>query len=145
VHPRDAARSVAIAKLATLLLDERYDWVALQHGDKYAQGYQVGPRLIHNLGKQVADFADTAAILSQLDLLISIDSAPVHLAGALGVPCWVMLDAAPDWRWGLQGETTPWYPSLRLFRQEKAGDWGVVVGRLARELETFTSQGMHVG
>lgn len=140
-HPRDLARSIAIAKLAPLLLDERYDWVALQHGNKYAQGYQLGPRLIHNLGKQVADFADTAAILANLDLLISIDSAPVHLAGAMGVPCWVMLDAAPDWRWGLQGSSTPWYPSLRLFRQPVVGDWGSVVQQLRVALEQQFSKG----
>jgi hypothetical protein len=80
----------------------------------------------------VTDLADTAAILSNLDLLISIDSAPVHLAGALGVPCWTMLDFAPDWRWLRVGDTTHWYqPNFRLFRQPAPGDWGSVVEALA--------------
>lgn len=76
------------------------------------------------------DFADMAAILEQLDLLISVDTAPAHLAGALGLPAWVLLAPVSDWRWG-EGETTPWYPSLRLFR----GGWEEMIATAASELE----------
>lgn len=76
------------------------------------------------------DFADLAVILEQLDLLISVDTAPAHLAGALGLPAWVLLAPVSDWRWG-EGETTPWYPSLRLFR----GGWEAMIARAAAELE----------
>jgi len=134
-HPRDAVRSIPVEALAPLLLDSRYDWVALQHGEAYAQAYRLGDRLVHNLGKAVNDLADTAAILRNLDLLVSIDSAPVHLAGAMGLPCWVLLDAAPDWRWGRIGGENPWYPNMRLFRQPVAGDWAAVISRVAVELE----------
>jgi len=133
-HPRDAVRSIPVEALAPLLLDSRYDWVALQHGEAYAQAYRLGDRLVHNLGKLVTDFADTAAILHHLDLLVSIDSAPVHLAGAMGLPCWVLLDAAPDWRWGRIGGETPWYPNMRLFRQSAAGDWAGAIRDLSAAL-----------
>lgn len=73
------------------------------------------------------DFIDTAAVLANCDLLISADSGVVHLAGALGLPAWVALRHVPEWRWGLRGNTTPWYPSLRLFRQNVQADWASVI------------------
>ena len=83
------------------------------------------------------DFRDTAAVLANCDLLISADSGVVHLAGAMGVPSWVALRHVPEWRWGLTGEHTPWYDSLRLFRQPRDGDWGSVVRQIrARLLKT---------
>ncbi|NDC75851.1 glycosyltransferase, partial [bacterium] len=131
-HARDAQRSATPAVFAPLVLDERIDWVVIQQGEGFPQAYKFGERLVHNVGRGVTDLADTAAILSNLDLLISIDSAPVHLAGALGVPCWTMLDFAPDWRWLRAGDTTHWYqPNFRLFRQPAPGDWGSVVEALA--------------
>lgn len=81
------------------------------------------------------DFGDLAAILEQLDLLISVDTAPAHLAGALGLPCWTLLAPVSDWRWG-EGEATPWYPSLRLFR----GSWEEMIARAARELEAVAAR-----
>ena len=73
------------------------------------------------------DFIDTAAVLVNCDLLISADSGVVHLAGALGVPTWVALRKIPEWRWGLDGDRTPWYRSLRLFRQTCHGSWDSVI------------------
>ncbi len=80
------------------------------------------------------DFGDTAAILANCDLLISADSGVVHLAGAMGVPTWVALRWIPEWRWLLEGDNTPWYASVRLFRQPRDGDWASVVQRIVREL-----------
>lgn len=78
------------------------------------------------------DFRDTAAVLANCDLLMSADSGVVHLAGALGLPAWVALSHVPEWRWGLAGTATPWYKSVRLFRQPRAGDWHAVVDAMAQ-------------
>ncbi len=80
------------------------------------------------------DFADTAALVSNLDLIITVDTAVAHVAGALGVPAWVLIASEHDWRWLLDREETPWYPTLRLFRQRAAGQWPEVVERVARAL-----------
>ena len=80
------------------------------------------------------DFCDTAALIGRLDLVITIDTAVAHLAGALGGETWVMLPYSPDWRWGRQGDATPWYPNMRLFRQEEMNGWEALVGRVAGEL-----------
>ena len=83
----------------------------------------------------IQDFADTAALMAQLDLIITVDTAPAHLAGALGFPVWALLPFVPDWRWGLKGDDTPWYPTMRLFRQPSLGDWASVIRRVVAELE----------
>jgi ADP-heptose:LPS heptosyltransferase len=92
-----------------------------------------------DVSAHVADFADTAALMAGLDLIISVDTAPAHLAGALGRPVWILLPLIPDWRWGLHGEETPWYPTMRLFRQPARGDWDSVIRRLADELQRLVS------
>jgi ADP-heptose:LPS heptosyltransferase len=78
---------------------------------------------------------DSAAAIVNLDLVITIDSMVAHLAGALGRPVWVLLSVAPDWRWLLDREDSPWYPTARLFRQERLGDWDPVLARVAEALE----------
>lgn len=89
-------------------------------------------------GQRLADFSDTAALLANLDLLITIDTSVAHLAGALGIPAWVLLHSGSDWRWMREGSASPWYPSIRLFRQECAGDWSGLIQRQIRPaLETF--------
>jgi tetratricopeptide (TPR) repeat protein len=86
------------------------------------------------------DFADTAAIIEQLDLVISIDTAVAHLAGALGKPCWTLLPALhTDWRWGRQGQTSPWYPTMRLYRQTTPRDWSQVMAQLTADLAAWRS------
>jgi hypothetical protein len=74
---------------------------------------------------------DTAAIVAQLDLVVTSDSALAHLAGALGAQTWLVLPRVADWRWGVAGDATPWYPSMRLFRQSAPGDWSELFGRVA--------------
>ena len=81
------------------------------------------------LGPATSDWAGTAALMSHLDLVVTIDTAVGHLAGAMGKPAFVLLPFSPDWRWGVSGETSPWYPSVRLFRQQRPGEWGAVIDR----------------
>jgi Flp pilus assembly protein TadD len=85
-------------------------------------------------------FEDTAAIMMNLDLVITSDTSVPHLAGALGVPVWVALPSVPDWRWMLNRPDSPWYPSMRLFRQQTAGDWSAVFSDIGRELESFVAR-----
>ena len=86
------------------------------------------------------DFADTAALLDVLDLLISVDTSVVHLAGALARPVWTLLAAGPDWRWMLDREGSPWYPTMRLFRQPSPGAWQPMMERVAAELRKIVEQ-----
>ena len=89
--------------------------------------------------QQGETFMELAALMRELDLVVSVDTALVHLAGALGVPTWVALAYVPDWRWLMEREDTPWYPSLRLFRQSRLGDWETVIPRIAEELRATSA------
>jgi hypothetical protein len=89
---------------------------------------------ITRLDKLIGDFADTAALIAQMDLLISVDTAVAHIAGAMGIKTFLLLPYCPDWRWGVSGETTDWYPSLTLLRQPKYGDWLSVIELLKSRL-----------
>ncbi|MBF0561076.1 MAG: tetratricopeptide repeat protein [Alphaproteobacteria bacterium] len=97
-------------------------------------------RNIVNVSEAITDFADTAAIIADLDLVISVDTAVAHLTGAMGRPVWVLLPFAPDWRWMRKREDSPWYPTMRLFRQAAIGDWGGVFARVKAEIGTILSQ-----
>ena len=88
------------------------------------------------------DFADTAAAIAQLDLIITIDTSVAHLAGAMGKPTWVLLCHNPDWRWQLDGDATPWYPSLRLFRQPTFDDWDSVFAAVSNSLSNSLSNAL---
>ena len=94
-----------------------------------------------NLDGELHDFADTAAALEALDLLISIDTAAAHLAGAIGAKTWVMIPYACDFRWMVEREDCPWYPGMRLFRQKKMDDWAEVVVRIREELKKLEEVG----
>ena len=139
-HHNDANRSMTLADLAPLALPG-VTLLAVQRGPRAdeARSPPAGMSLI-TLSDGIDDFDDTAAILSFVDLLISVDSAPVHLAGALGRPAWVMLPFVPDWRWLLDRTDTPWYPSLRLFRQSRRGDWTDVMRHVADSLAILRDQ-----
>jgi len=137
----DRDRSLRDVQLLLPLWDVRgVQLVSLQKGAGQEQALafaQARPLLC--LGQDMEDFADAAAIVAQLDLVISVDSAMAHLAGALGTPCWVLLPHyMTDWRWGVQGSDSVWYPQcLRLFRQGPDGDWGPVIQAVVQVLRTL--------
>jgi tetratricopeptide (TPR) repeat protein len=134
----DPHRSLALAQLAPLFDLPGVRFVSLQPetrpGDEPSLRGRHG--LLH-FGPSLSDFADTAAVIAQLDLVISVDTAVAHLAGALGKPVWILLPFLSDWRWLLDRDDSPWYPTARLFRQNKAGAWDAVVGRVREALGEF--------
>lgn len=130
-HPSDRRRSLPFATLRPLLAVPGVDVWSLQREPGAISAGAAAPLPTHALQR---DFAALAAIIARLDLVITVDSAVAHLAGALGRPAWVLLPAVGDWRWGLRGETTPWYAATRLFRQERLGDWGPPVAAAAAAL-----------
>ncbi|MGC9239886.1 MAG: glycosyl transferase family 8 [Acidithiobacillus sp.] len=133
-HPNDANRSTRLDTFAPLA-PCRATFLSIQKGPAENQPAPPGMSLTR-LSPEIRDFEDTAAILMLTDLLISIDSSPVHLAGALGRPAWVLLPFEPEWRWMAERQDTPWYPAHRLFRQRRPGDWAELLERVARALET---------
>ena len=135
-HFRDRLRSIGLRELLPLLGVEGVDFVSLQkdRGTEEIRQLAGAPEIIDPTA-QIRDFADTAALLTQLDLVIAVDTAVAHLAGALGQRVWVLLPFAPDWRWMIGREDSPWYPTMRLFRQERIMDWAPVVARVRHELQ----------
>jgi tetratricopeptide (TPR) repeat protein len=136
-HTNDANRSVALRDLLPLTGFEA-QWVSLQKDIRLGDVPAItSMRDLRRFGEELTDFADAAALLSELDLLITVDTAMAHLAGALGIPVWILLPHVADWRWLQEREDSPWYPTARLFRQRQAGDWGSVIQRVAGELGSF--------
>ncbi|MBT3614996.1 MAG: tetratricopeptide repeat protein [Verrucomicrobia bacterium] len=128
-------RSVPFEQLLPLLEQERTMFFSLQLGDaSHDPARADAENKLADLSPLMDDFASTAALIEQLDLVITIDTAVAHLAGALGKPTWLLLSAAPDWRWMLGRSDSPWYPSMRLFRQAKLGDWSDPLAKLRAEL-----------
>jgi len=135
-HENDANRSMKLSDFAPLLALHHVNWYSLQVGGPAAACASL-PKTnqIEDLSPLLTDFAATAGVLSQLDLLISVDTAPAHLAGAMGVPVWTLLPAIDsDWRWGVSGHSTFWYPSMRLFRQTQAGNWSALIESLLQKI-----------
>ena len=122
-HRKDRYRSIPLQVLEGLLDVAGVRFFSLQVGGATEDRARARALGITDLAPQIEDLADTAALLQKLDLVISVDTAVAHLAGALGVRAWIMLPFAPDWRWLLGRSDSPWYPSLRLFRQPSPGDW----------------------
>lgn len=131
--PLNADRSLPLRTLEPLLQLPGIHFYSLQQGDDALQSSNYAS--ITDLGGQLPDFGETAAAIANLDLVITIDTAVAHLAGALGVPVWVMLKFSPDWRWLLDRNDSPWYASARLFRQTAPGDWDSVAVALKTALE----------
>lgn len=132
----DRWRSPRLSSVAPLFDVPGVDFVALQKGPgrEDLKSHPL-PANVLDLGEEIADFSDTAAIMAGLDLVISSCTAPLHLAGALGVPVWAVIPYSPHFLWGLERLDSPWYPSLRLYRQDEHGkDWSGAVGRMAADL-----------
>jgi FkbM family methyltransferase len=135
-HKNDHNRSAGIEPFLTLMDDPEIAFHALQKGPRAADLVTSGAAaLVEDLSARIDDFADTARCLKQLDLVITVDTAVAHLAGALGVPVWVALSTTIDWRWMRERSDTPWYPSMRLFRQPRPGDWPAVFAEIKAALE----------
>jgi Flp pilus assembly protein TadD len=136
-HLNDRNRSIALEKFAPIVGQSAVEFIALQP-DVRPHDMEVLRRHPHirHFGQ---DFANGAAIISLLDLVISVDTAWAHLAGAMAKPAWIPLPALPDWRWLLEREDSPWYPTARLFRQTSPGRWNDVIARMARELRSVIS------
>ena len=137
----NARRSCPPERLRPLTILPGTIWYALQKGAAAeADGRRaLGDQLV-DLAPTLNDFADTAGAMEDLDLVVTVDTAVAHLAGALGKPTWLMLQHAPDWRWQADGRTTGWYPTLRLFRQSSPGDWTSVVNAVRRELTAWIEE-----
>jgi ADP-heptose:LPS heptosyltransferase len=120
-------RSIPPSYLMPLLLNRRCEFYILQKGAESALP-------AHDIQKYANDVADTAALMAQLDLIITVDTMAAHLAGALGVPVWILLPARADWRWMLDRDDSPWYPTATLFRQKKEGDWKGVITQVVESL-----------
>lgn len=138
-HPSDRRRSCSPTYFRQLLNLPNIAFYSLQKGVKASEISQISSSLsLIDLSNQINDFADTAAILAQLDLVITVDTAVAHLAGAIGKAVWVLLCYNSDWRWLIDREDTPWYPTMRLFRQNNPGNWQEVLERVAKTLTEFT-------
>ena len=152
-HPNDITRSLKLKSFEPIHNMQSVKLFNLQV-DMRKRMYNYGPTNVDltegcddmrvvDMTNMIQSFEDTATIISGLDLIICCDTALVHLAGAMGIPCWVLVPYIPDWRWGLEGKTTHWYPSVTLFRQQKRGDWDSVMtlvqGRLNANLAAYFS------
>jgi len=115
-------------------------WFSLQAGERCGDISLLHDVKIVDLSPWLTDFAETAAAVCQMDLVISVDTSVAHLAGALGRPVWIMLPYWPDWRWLIERADSPWYPTARLFRQKKAGDWSCVAREVAAALADHPSR-----
>jgi tetratricopeptide (TPR) repeat protein len=138
-HANDRNRSIALAELERLIAMPEFHFVSVQRDLRPADAEQLAgdPRVMH-VGSELADFADTAAVLSLVDIAISVDTSVAHVAGALGRPAFVLLPFQPDWRWTLDREASPWYPKVALFRQQRAGDWSGAIERVRAALLAST-------
>jgi tetratricopeptide (TPR) repeat protein len=134
-HNNDRNRSASLTDFLPLANVSGIALLALQKGPRTDQaGAYYGRAPLINIGAEIEDYDDTMAILDNLDLLVTVDTSVAHLAGAMGRPAWIMLPRAPDWRWLLGRSDTPWYPSVRLFRQQTARIWDDVAQAIAAEL-----------
>ncbi len=140
-NPMDRDRSCPLAMFAPLLAISGVSCYSLQVGPAADEiTYLPQATGLTDLTEHLDDFSDTAALLANLDLIISVDTSVAHLAGALGIPVWVLLAYKPDWRWMSNRNDSPWYPSMRLFRQPQPGDWHSVVIEIVRSLEVLMQQ-----
>ncbi len=137
-NTNDHRRSMPLQEFAPLLQRDDAEFFLVQKDIREAdQTYLLQASKLRQVANDIADFDDTAAIIANLDLVISVDTSVAHLSGALGTPVWILLPWAPDWRWLLDRDDSPWYPNARLFRQDQAGDWRGVIERVSSTLNEF--------
>lgn len=136
-HRNDRRRSIDPSAFEPLASVEGVSWFSLQLGAASEQLLRVARPQVHDLSGEIQDWTDTAQLVEQLDLVISVDTAVAHLVGAMGKPGWVLLSEQADWRWLLARNDSPWYPSLRLFRQEQTGAWEPVIARVCTHLASM--------
>jgi hypothetical protein len=141
-HIRDHSRSMPFAELAPLFNVPGIRFFSLQKAVSAADvaSFRDCSGII-DLGPDLKDFADTAAVIAHLDLVIAVDTAVAHLAGALGKPVWILLSWRSDFRWLLERADSPWYPSARLYRKAGADAWSKLIGRVAADLAALLDQG----
>ncbi len=141
-------RNIPLSKLAALK-DPRIEFYSLQKGQlaelELVQSMAEWGPAMKDFTSELQDFADTAALMEQLDLIVSVDTSTAHLAGALGKPVWILLRSDACWRWLLDRTDSPWYPTARLYRQERPGDWDGVVQRVKRDLEALARRSVSPG
>lgn len=134
-HAHDRFRSIELAALAPLFAVPGIEWISLQKGAAGAQLAGLPPGCgLRDMAKDSRNFADLAALVSELELVITVDTSVVHLAGALGRPTLLLLDAAHDWRWLRNRTDSPWYPTVRVIRQTVLGDWAGAIAQSRTEL-----------
>jgi tetratricopeptide (TPR) repeat protein len=145
-HAGDRARTVGFERFAALLGDPRVRYVSLhaELRDRDAALMAAHPDIVH-FGPELQDFADTAGVISHLDLVISVDTAVAHLASAMAKPVWILLPFSPDFRWLLDRDDSPWYPTARLFRQPHLGDWESVIARVREALASLMGRRLETG
>ena len=140
-HEKDRYRSCTLKCFAPLTKIKGVQLYGLQKGDAAAQMDELAKTMpVINISKEFEDFADTAAAIENLDIVLSVDTAVLHLAGAMGKPAWALLAFSPDWRWMLDRQDSPWYPTMKLFRQKKWGQWEPLFQRVAEELRIMTAK-----
>jgi Flp pilus assembly protein TadD len=138
-HANDRKRSMTLSTLAPLAEIDNLHFISLQKGPGAVEASNPpGPMNLTDWTPELNDFADTAALIANLDLIITIDSAVAHLAGAMGKPVWLLLPFLPDWRWMMHREDSPWYPTMRLFRQPAPGDWETPVRKVGDALRELS-------
>jgi hypothetical protein len=133
-HINDRQRSIPLALFSPLSRLSGVQLFSLQKGGCEQIGHPAEEMALIDLGSKLYDFMDTAAAVKNLDLIITVDTSIAHLAGGLGAPVWVALPFSAEWRWLLHREDSPWYPTMRLFRQTRPGEWGDVFRRMVTEL-----------
>lgn len=139
-NTNDHRRSIPLQAFAPLLQLDGAEFFLVQKDIRETdQAYLLQASNLRQVANDIADFDDTAAVVASLDLVISVDTSVAHLSGALGMPVWILLPWVPDWRWLLDREDSPWYPSARLFRQEQAGNWQGVIECVTSALNDFLS------
>jgi hypothetical protein len=139
-HRNDHNRSLSLTKLITNL-PSAFEYISLQKEIRQTDKQALQSSNIRHFGDELIDFTDTAALCDLMDLVISVDTSVAHLAGAMGKPTWIMLPYVPDWRWMLNRDDSPWYSSVKLYRQDEQRNWAPVIGKIANDLGNFKCHG----